>query len=289
MVGFSFFSVIDRHYRKGIDGMLLVGCKKISLYFGIAWRVITQKNNVIVKVGKRGRKRKGYFYEDQEQAVVDYIRSDNQAQRNRIFNEWLRPAFTKMIESIIRRYKLRPPDEEFEDTFNDTISFLMMKIEKFDPDKGFKAYSYCGTICKNYLMWKINNFKNIQQREEEFVDSYGSSSKGGLVNSNHAGESPEENFLTMLIGNVCTEIRRIIDDKENSQLTPNEEVVGMALINLFENWEELEQELGSNKFNKSAILLYLKELTRLDTPTIRNSMKKYKTAYYDIKKLMLQS
>ena len=240
-------------------------------------------------MGKRGRKRKGYFYEDQEQAVVDYIHSDNQATRNRIFNEWLKPAFTKMIESIIRRYKLRPPDEEFEDTFNDTISFLMTKIELFDPDKGFKAYSYCGTICKNYLLWKINNFKKIQQREEVFIDSYGNTSKGGIESSNNAGESPEENFLTKLISNVCTEIRRIIDEEKEPPLTQNEQVVGMALINLFENWEELEQELGSNKFNKSAILLYLKELTRLDTPTIRTSMKKYKSAYYEIKKLMLQS
>jgi hypothetical protein len=240
-------------------------------------------------VSKRGRKRKGYFYEDQEKAVVDYIRTDDQVKRNKIFNEWLKPAFTKMIESIIRRYKLRPPDEEFDDTFNDTISFLMTKIELFDPDKGFKAYSYCGTICKNYLLWKINNFKKIQQREEEFIDAYGNTSKGGIESSNHAGESQEDNFLTNLIGNVCNEIRRIIESDIDPPLTQNEHTVGMALINLFENWEELEQELGSNKFNKSAILLYLKELTRLDTPTIRNSMRKYKTAYYDIKKLMLQS
>ena len=56
---------------------------------------------------KRGRKpskeRKGYFYEVQEQAVVDYIYSDDIHEKNRIFNEILKPAFTKMIESIIRR------------------------------------------------------------------------------------------------------------------------------------------------------------------------------------------
>lgn len=239
-------------------------------------------------MAKRGRKRKGYFYEEQEQAVVDYIKADEKSEKDRIFNQWLKPAFTKMIESIIRRYKLRPPDEEFDETFNDTISFLMTKIELFNPDKGFKAYSYCGTICKNYLLWKLNNFKKTQERESDFNDTYGTSLDEGVDDFKTSGESEEEDFLTNLIKNITGEIRKIIDEQQEPGLTHNEQIVGMALINLFENWEELEQELGSNKFNKSAILLYLKELTRLDTPTIRNSMRKYKNAYYDIKKFMLQ-
>ena len=90
-------------------------------------------------MAKRGRKRKGYFYEEQEQAVVDYILAETKEDKNKIFNTWLKPAFTKMIESIIRRYKLYVPDEEFDDTFNDTFSFLMTKIELFDPSKGFKS------------------------------------------------------------------------------------------------------------------------------------------------------
>ena len=99
---------------------------------------------------KRGRKpskeRKGYFYEEQEEAVVNYISTDDEKEKNKIFNTILKPAFTKMIESIIRRYNLYPPDEEFETTFNDTISFLMTKLSCFDPTTNYKAYSYCGTI-----------------------------------------------------------------------------------------------------------------------------------------------
>lgn len=240
-------------------------------------------------MAKRGRKRKGYFYEEQEQAVIDYINSDSKSEKDKIFNTWLRPAFTKMIESIIRRYKLMPPDEEFEETFNDTISFLMTKIDLFNPEKGFKAYSYCGTICKNYLLWKLNNFKKFQSREESYSDVYETFVNNGKDLVNTGGEPPEDDFLTNLIKNICDEIRKIIDGQSEPGLTHNEEIVGLALINLFENWEELEEELGSNKFNKSAILLYLKELTRLDTSTIRSSMKKYKNAYYGIKRVMLES
>ena len=76
---------------------------------------------------------------------------------------------------------------------------------------------------------------------------------------------------------------------KETKLTQDEKKVGLALIELFENWDDLFQEMGSNKFNKSSILLYLKEATMLTTPEIRSSMKKYKTAYYGIKKMMLES
>ena len=36
-------------------------------------------------MGKRGRKRKGYFYEEQEQAVVDYLTEKDLVKREKIF------------------------------------------------------------------------------------------------------------------------------------------------------------------------------------------------------------
>lgn len=239
-------------------------------------------------MAKRGRKRKGYFYEEQEQAVYDYINAQDQIEKNKIFNEWLKPAFTKMIESIIRRYKLYPPDECFDETFNDTISFLMTKIDKFNPNKGYKAYSYCGTICKNYLLFKLNQFKKQQTRQESYGDFYDVVNDSDTYVMEAVGETNED-FLGNLIDNTCSEIKRIIEANKETKLTQDEKKVGLALIELFENWDDLFQEMGSNKFNKSSILLYLKEATMLTTPEIRNSMKKYKTAYYGIKKMMLES
>lgn len=58
---------------------------------------------------RKNNERKGYFYEEQEQAVVDFIRSDSERERNLIFNKVLKPAFTQMIEAIIRRYHLFTP------------------------------------------------------------------------------------------------------------------------------------------------------------------------------------
>lgn len=238
---------------------------------------------------KRGRKpskeRKGYFYEIQEQAVVDYLSTDDELEKNRIFNEILKPAFTKMIESIIRRYSLYPPQEEFVETFDDTMSFLMTKLSCFDPTTNYKAYSYCGTICKNYLIYKINQFAKNQKRNESY-DNPSNDSQNGIENNisfSYSDDDPRRAFISELTGNTVENIKRILDDKDKLKLNENEIRVGSALLNLMTNWDEIFAQMGSNKFNKSSILLFLKETTNLDTKGIRDSLKVYKKRYYEVK------
>jgi hypothetical protein len=76
----------------------------------------------------------------------------------------------------------------------------------------------------------------------------------------------------------------MIDKSEEFKLNENEIKVGKALVNLFQNWEDLFAKMGSNKFNKSSILLFLKETTLLSTKEIRDSMKVFKLKYYMLKK-----
>lgn len=241
-------------------------------------------------MGKRGRKplnkRKGYFYEEQEQAVKDYLNADDKEEKDKIFNKWLKPAFTKMIESIIRRYNLYPPDENFQETFDDTISFLMTKIENFNVDSGYKAYSYCGTICKNYLIYKINQFNKNQNRNERY--DVIQSDLNDSITFSYNENSGHITFLTDLMKNTIKEISEILNG-DKLKLSDDEIRVGKALIDLMTNWEDLFAQMGSNKFNKSSILLFLKETTLLNTKQIRDGMKKYKTAYYGIKKVMINS
>jgi hypothetical protein len=240
-------------------------------------------------MGKRGRKagkdRKGYFYEQEEQAVIDYVSSDDQLEKNRIYLECLQPAFTKMIESIIRRYNLYLPDEIFQETFDDTMSFLLTKIEHFKPDSGFKAYSYCGTICKNYLILKIKQYNNNLIRNDRYeviqndiVDN---------VKFSYDSDNDQIQFLTELLENITKEISAMLESKESFKLNENEIKVGNALVSLLTNWGELFARMGSNKFNKSSILMFIKELTLLSTPEIRMAMKKYKTAYQGVRKKLL--
>ena len=96
-------------------------------------------------MAKRGRKPsekiKGYFLEEQEEAVLEYLACESKEGKEKIYNEKLRAPFDKMVESIIRRYKLYIPDETSGETFTDTISFLLTKMDKFKPGNKTKAFS----------------------------------------------------------------------------------------------------------------------------------------------------
>ena len=233
-------------------------------------------------MAKRGRKpkaeRKGYFYEEQEQAVIDYINAYDAEEKDRIFNNILSPAFTKMVESIIRRYNLYVPDEEFQETFDDTMSFMLTKLNNFSADKGTKAYSYCGTICKNYLIFKNNQFNKKQLRDisyDEFVEDM------KLEEKYVEEENSFKKAAPTIIENMIYEIKRVIEN--DLTLNENERKVGIALSDILENWEEILIENGSNKLNKSSFLSFVRETTLLDTKEIRDSMRKYRILYKVIK------
>lgn len=238
-------------------------------------------------MGKRGRKpkneRKGYFYEEQEQAVIDYLNTYDDGERENIFNNTLKPAFTKMVESIIRRYNLYVPDEEFQETFDDTMSFMITKLSNFSPDKGTKAYSYCGTVCKNYLIYKNNQFNKHKIRDisyEEFVEDLGLEERFIDEPNNFKIAAPK------IITEMSNEIKKIVDNRNG--LNENELKVGLALSDVLDNWEEVLVENGSNKLNKSSFLSFVRETTLLGTKEIRDSMRKYKVLYKVIKNDILE-
>lgn len=245
-------------------------------------------------MAKRGRKpnpnkKKYYFGEEEEQAFIDYLTAGDKNEKNLIFNSRLKMPFTKMTESIIRRYNLYPPDENFQETFDDTLSFLMTKIENFNPESGYKAYSYCGTIIKNYLIYKINQFAKNQKRNTSY-DAYNAEELTDITDTlkySYDNSSSRISFLTDLMKKTANDILETINDPVGNKLNDNQIKVGKALIELLTNWDELFAQMGSDKFNKSSILLFLKETTLLSTKEIRDSMKQYRSMYYVLKKQMI--
>ena len=103
------------------------------------------------------------------------------------------------------------------------------------------------------------------------------------INFSYSDDNLNRGFINELTGNTVKNIERILKDKEYFRLTENEIRVGECLLNLMTNWDDIFAQMGSNKFNKSSILLFLKENTNLNTKEIRDSMKVYKKRYYEVK------
>lgn len=235
---------------------------------------------------RKSTKRKGYFYEEEEAAFAQYVQSTDQSERDRLFREKLYPAFTKMIESIIRRYELFTPNEDFIDTFCDTMSFLITKVNNFDPTKGYKVYSYCGTVCKNYLIYK----KNQCIRQQQKFSSYDVVFLGGERDNrkNDFTKLDLIHFNNELIEETIKQLKDIINGKNSLEdMNGNDVKVGYGLVEILTNWEEIFKQTESQKFNKTSFIYFMKEYTRLSTKEIRESMKKYKELYFFTKQNLL--
>jgi predicted SprT family Zn-dependent metalloprotease len=132
-------------------------------------------SNEEIEKKKKGRKPtvNNYFDVREEDAVRAYLIAESFEEKNKIYNQFLKNPLDKMISSIIRRYKLYRKDMDFEEIHMDTHSFLMTKIDKFKPAKEKKAYSYFGTICKNYLMGQILKDQKEMNRKISYEDISG--------------------------------------------------------------------------------------------------------------------
>jgi hypothetical protein len=218
-----------------------------------------------------------YFGEEQEQAVVRYLESENEDEKNKIFNEYLRDPLTIMVESIIRRYKLYRKDYEFEEIHTDTMSFLMTKISKFDTTKNYKAYSYFGTICKNYLMGTIQKDTKETNRSVSYEDI-----SSRIEDRADLSYIIDEEIIDYrdIVTKLTVELEKFV---EGEDLNENEQKLGYALIEVFGNFDKVFQVGDGNKFNKNLILLSLREMTSLSTKEIRVAMKKYKKLYEVLK------
>ena len=232
---------------------------------------------------KRGRKatKENYFDVEEEMAVRMYLTATTFNEKNEIYNQYLRGPLDKMISSIIRRYKLYRKDMDFKEIHTDTHSFLMTKIDKFKPSKEKKAYSYFGTICKNYLMGQIIKDQKETNRKVSYED----------ISTNLENRPDMVYYLEYeivdaqdVIGKFVDELKRMMDQNE---LTDNEKKLGFALQELFENYKEIFLGNENNKFNKNVILLSLREMTNLSTKEIRGSIKKFKIMYYFVLNGML--
>lgn len=227
---------------------------------------------------KRGRKVKtstNYFDVREENAVILFLNAETLHERNKIYNEFLKAPIEKMVSSIIRRYKLYRKDMTFDEILNDTHSFLITKSDKFVPDKNKKAYSYFGTICKNYLMGQIIKDQKDTNRKISYEDiSTDLENRPDLVYYMDNDVVDSESIIFDYIDKLKTFVG-------TQNLSDNEKRLGDSLIDLFENYDNIFVGNDNKKFNKNLVLLSLREMTNLSTKEIRISMKKFKKLYFD--------
>jgi hypothetical protein len=224
-----------------------------------------------VALTKRGQPRKRkpkepriYFTSDTEEAIIEYLGSDNQDFRNRIYKDRIEYAFYKLAENIIHTFKFYYTDSDtIEELKHEVVTFLLEKLHLYDQSKG-KAYSYFGTIAKRYLIiYNNNNYKKLQERAD--VEEIDEDKNIMYETVREAEEQSDPNtFIDQYIRYIDKHLGTLFPKTQDAKTAD-------AIIELFRKRETLEI------FNKKALYIYIREMTDTTTPQITKVTKKLDT------------
>jgi len=219
---------------------------------------------------KRGRKSKRlYFTEDTELAIVEYLASEDQIERNKIYNSRIHYSFYKLAENLIHTFKFYYTEvDDLEDLKHEVICFLLEKLHYFKVGKG-KAFSYFSIVGKNYLI--LYNNKNYAKKKGK-ADLIEVDTDNTILNNFENKEKllDKIEFLDIFIEKMEYKLPGIFNK-------PDDLIVADAVLTLFRKRSTLEI------FNKKALYIYIREITGCDTPSItkvtKNMRQYYITAY----------
>ena len=209
----------------------------------------------IVQKRFKGRKKKSkvYFGQHTQDAIVEYNEATSSSVRNRIYQERIHAAFDKLCENIIHTYKFYYFDTDSVSVKHEVTSFLIMNMHKYDHTKG-KAFSYFGTIAKNWLILNNNNnYKRYKLHTEE----------GGLDSVKNSASEYDKEMYREDLKHLFDSIVEYWDNNMNKVFTrPKDILVADAIIELIRTREMIEN------FNKKALYLLIREMTGMNTQHI---------------------
>ncbi len=231
--------------------------------------------NVTGNLPKKRKKKKPYFGKAAHESIVKYQNCDCNNHKNEIYVKEIRPSFEKLVENLIFIHGFSQDKNQFHILKSDCISFLFQTLQKFDPSKGSKAFSYFNVCAKNFLI--IQQKKKIKNKKRNIsLFDEGLSLEDKKAIENHAViPSQEAVFIREEDKGLIIEMIDIIKSKTSNE---NEKKCITAVKTLFKNIEDLDF------LNKRAIFVYLRELSGLNAKQLSVAMSNLRKYYREITK-----
>ncbi len=205
-----------------------------------------------------------YFTSETEDAIIEYNTSDDQSQRDEIYNTKIKYAFEKLVENVFNTFKFCYFETSPLEVQKETVAHLVANIHKFESGKG-KAFSYFSIIAKNYLIFQNNsNYKRFNQHVE-IGDDNGENTYKLQHEDCHYREEENREFLQLMVNYWEKNVGKIFTKQRDIN-------IANAVIELFRNSDRIDA------FNKKALYLYIREISSCKTQQITkviNRMKNY--------------
>ena len=216
------------------------------------------------------KKKNNYFVAEHEKAIIEYALAGDRAIRSQLYISYIQPAFDEMVNKIVYTYKFNhlPNIEYLKD---DCKIWLMTILDKYDPERKSKAFSYFSVITKNWFIHKVKQNSKRLKRDVQYENINLEIESKQLVTENKYESQREQ-------GEFWQHLFSEMDSWERLKLKENEKKVLEAIKILFNSVDEIEI------FNKKAIYLYMREITGLNTKQIVNNLNRLRSKYRNFKK-----
>ena len=218
---------------------------------------------------RKKSKKNHYFTQVHEDAIVKYALTDDRELRSKLYEEYIQPAFDDMVDKIIYTYRFTTlPNIDY--LRADCKVWLTTILNKYDPNKGSKAFSYFSVVTKNWFIHKVKRTKKRLQTEVFMEDVLNEADENLVSDEPSYYDKRSEMEFWMSLNNE-------IDTWDSFMIKENEKKVLMAVRILMDSADQIEI------FNKKAIYLYLRELTGLNTKQVVNNLNKLRKRYRTFK------
>jgi len=217
----------------------------------------------------RGGSGKQYFTKDHEDAIIKYVATTDIRERTYLYEKWIGPAFNEMVDKICYTYNFTNLSNVAE-LREECKVWLTTILDKYDPSKGSKAFSYFSVITKNWFIHKVKRQQKQLCREQDIESISNQTHLDHMSTENkYLPERMEREFWMLLW--------KEMESWDTETMKENERKVYEAIKILLSNPDDIEI------FNKKAIYLYLREITGLNTKQVVNNLNKMRKRYRTFK------
>jgi len=214
---------------------------------------------------RRKRKKNYYFTQVHEDAIVEYAKITCNKRRTVLYVDFIRPAFDEMVNKIIFTYRFTTLPN-IDSLRQECKVWLTTILDKYDPSKGSKAFSYFSVVTKNWFIHKVKQNARRNKKEIFIEDMINQFEEEVISKEKQYDEIREQQEFW---ANFFAELA----SWEGDMLKDNEKKVLEAVKIIFESSNDIDI------FNKKAIYLYLREITGLNTKQVVNNLNKLRKKY----------
>ena len=114
-------------------------------------------------------KKNNYFTKVHEEAIIKYALTDSRGIRTELYVELIGPAFDELVDKIVYTYKFNTlPNIDY--LKDDCKLWLITILDKYDPERKSKAFSYFSVITKNWFIHKVKQNSKRIKRDVQYED-----------------------------------------------------------------------------------------------------------------------